>query len=171
MHFDLLAGANKYSVEVKEKHPSVLVRVGRKKFEVTLEEKKEPNRYAVHVNGRIRDVILDDETETSITIQIGGERLILQRFRSSVASNTGAELVAPSSEESSLHSPIPGRIVSVEVRANSLVRAGAPVVTIESMKMESMVRSDRAGRINQVLVKAGDAIERGQALVIFDKSG
>jgi biotin carboxyl carrier protein len=170
MQFELLLGTKKFIVEAHEPNEKVSLRMGRKTFEIRVQATEEPNEYLVFIDGVMKHVILEDETEVSIVIQVGGKQFVLERFQSSTSHRVGMESVAPLGEEGSLNSPIPGKIVSVEVQRNSTVKLGSPVVTIESMKMESVIRSDRVGRINEVLVKAGDAIERGQALVRFEKS-
>ncbi len=59
---------------------------------------------------------------------------------------------------------MPGRVVSVMARAGQRVKRDEPLVVPESMKMESVLRSDRDG---EVAVNEGDPVKRGQLLLSY----
>jgi biotin carboxyl carrier protein len=61
--------------------------------------------------------------------------------------------------------PIPGRISSVRVAEGESVEAGAPLVTLDAMKMENIVRAPRAGTIGRVAVAADQTVELGDTLL------
>lgn len=67
--------------------------------------------------------------------------------------------------ESTLTSPMPGRIVSVSVQSGEQVAAGRLLLVIEAMKMQNELYSQADARIDAVLVKAGDTVERGAVLL------
>jgi acetyl/propionyl-CoA carboxylase alpha subunit/acetyl-CoA carboxylase carboxyltransferase component len=58
-----------------------------------------------------------------------------------------------------------GTVVSVVVAPNQIVLAGQQVVVIESMKMEHVVIAPAAGRVLDILVARGSAVQTGQLLV------
>jgi acetyl/propionyl-CoA carboxylase alpha subunit len=60
---------------------------------------------------------------------------------------------------------LPGLIVAVAVSAGDDVEEGAPLMTIEAMKMQNEVRAPRAGRIIEVVVAAGQTVATGAALL------
>jgi biotin carboxyl carrier protein len=60
---------------------------------------------------------------------------------------------------------MPGRIVKVLVAEGDEVVAGVGLVIMEAMKMENELSATRAGVVRQVLVKAGDAVERDAVLL------
>ena len=60
---------------------------------------------------------------------------------------------------------LPGLIVAVAVSAGDEVEEGAPLLTIEAMKMQNEVRAPRAGRVSEVSVSAGQAVATGTALL------
>ena len=62
---------------------------------------------------------------------------------------------------------MPGRIIGVMTKQGEKVKAGDPLVIVESMKMETVIRSDRDAEVAQILVAEGSAVKRGQALVRF----
>jgi acetyl-CoA/propionyl-CoA carboxylase biotin carboxyl carrier protein len=67
-----------------------------------------------------------------------------------------------------LDSPLPGRVVAVHVSPDEDVVAGADLVVIEAMKMEHAIKAPADGVVRSVLCRAGDQVERGQALVDFE---
>jgi len=76
----------------------------------------------------------------------------------------------PSSEieetSGSLHAPMPGKVVSVDVSVGDTVRKGQTLVVLEAMKMEHAIGSPDEGTVHEVKVAAGDQVERGALLVV-----
>ena len=64
--------------------------------------------------------------------------------------------------------PMPGKIVRVASAAGQDVRAGQCLLVMEAMKMENEIRSPRDGRIKDVLVKEGQAVESGALLLLVE---
>ena len=60
---------------------------------------------------------------------------------------------------------LPGLIVAIVVGAGDEVEAGAPLLTIEAMKMQNEVRAPRAGRVIEVSVVSGQAVATGAVLL------
>ena len=60
---------------------------------------------------------------------------------------------------------LPGLIVAVEVASGDEVEAGAPLVTIEAMKMQNEVRAPRPGRVGRIAVEAGQTVATGALLL------
>lgn len=62
-------------------------------------------------------------------------------------------------------SPLAGKVVSVDVAVGAEVKEGDQLMTLEAMKMNTMVYAPAEGQIKEVLVEAGIAVEEGQALL------
>ena len=60
---------------------------------------------------------------------------------------------------------IPGTIVEVRVRQGQKIIVGQVIITMEAMKMYNNVETDIKGRIAEILVSAGDRVEKDQLLV------
>ncbi|EDN02814.1 3-methylcrotonyl-CoA carboxylase biotin-containing subunit [Histoplasma capsulatum] len=67
----------------------------------------------------------------------------------------------------SVLAPMPCKILRVEVVEGATVVKDQPLVVIESMKMETVIRSPQDGKIEKVVHKAGDICKAGTALVEF----
>ncbi|MCA1571429.1 MAG: acetyl-CoA carboxylase biotin carboxyl carrier protein subunit [Chloroflexi bacterium] len=55
--------------------------------------------------------------------------------------------------------------MAVAVSAGEEVPEGAPLLTIEAMKMQNEVRAPRAGRVIDVTVEAGQVVATGSPLL------
>jgi biotin carboxyl carrier protein len=67
-----------------------------------------------------------------------------------------------------VRSPMPGKVVKVLVAAGDDVKAGAPVVVVEAMKMENELRAGRDGKVREVKVKEGQPVEANQILATIE---
>ena len=65
-----------------------------------------------------------------------------------------------------LTAPMPGRVVRVLRGPGTEVAAGDGLVVIEAMKMENELKSPRAGRVQEVSVREGQAVEAGALLLV-----
>jgi len=70
-------------------------------------------------------------------------------------------------DSGSLRAPLPGTVVAVRVAVGDQVRAAQELLVIEAMKMQHVVRADRAGRVTALPVTAGAAVEVGAVLAVL----
>jgi len=76
----------------------------------------------------------------------------------------------PSAGGGTVHAPMPGLVVRIEVAEGQRVDAGAGLVVVEAMKMENELRAPRAGMVQTVHVAVGQAVEKGASLVTLASS-
>jgi biotin carboxyl carrier protein len=67
--------------------------------------------------------------------------------------------------EGSLSSPMPGKVVKVEVAVGETVATGQDLVVVEAMKMEIKISTPIPGTVRAVHVREGDPCDAGQVLV------
>ena len=77
--------------------------------------------------------------------------------------NRGANGFA--SNENTISSPMPGKVVKILVNEGDIVKEGDTAVIIAAMKMESEYKAPKDGVIKKVNVKEGDTIEGNQILI------
>ena len=65
----------------------------------------------------------------------------------------------------SVKAPMPGKVLSVLVKAGDTVSQGAPVAVMEAMKMEHTLAAPRDGTIAAIGTAAGDQVSEGDLLV------
>ncbi len=67
-----------------------------------------------------------------------------------------------------VRSPAPGLVVATPVAAGDEVEADAPVLVLESMKMETVLRAPFRARVRECLVSVGSQVEVGAPLLRLD---
>ncbi|GAW24503.1 hypothetical protein ANO14919_140900 [Xylariales sp. No.14919] len=109
-------------------------------------------------------VVQDANNDNKITIfQHGGKTEL------SLVSPTWYEKALGLKEvAASVAAPMPCKILKNEVKEGDKVVKGAPLVVIESMKMETVIRSPQDGIIKRLAHKEGDKCKAGTILVVFE---
>ena len=64
-----------------------------------------------------------------------------------------------------VEAPMPGKILNIKVSEGQAVKFGEVVVIMEAMKMETEIVAPADGTVSKILVKAGDSVDTGAALV------
>ena len=64
--------------------------------------------------------------------------------------------------------PMPGLIVKLDVGAGDKVEAGQPLATVEAMKMENILRAEKAGTVKEVRVRAGESLAVDAVILEFE---
>ncbi len=64
---------------------------------------------------------------------------------------------------------ITGNIWKIETTVGNEVSEGDTLVIMESMKMEMPVESEYSGRVVEILVREGTAVQEGQVLLIVEE--
>jgi biotin carboxyl carrier protein len=67
-----------------------------------------------------------------------------------------------------LTAPMPGAIASIEAAPGARVRRGDVLCVLEAMKMMNPIRAPRDAVVAEVLVKAGQTVAHGDALLKFE---
>lgn len=75
-----------------------------------------------------------------------------------------AELQAGSLEGEIIRAPMPGKVVKLLHAVGDVVRAGEGIFVMEAMKMQNELKTKRAGKIAEILVKEGQAVENKDVL-------
>lgn len=63
--------------------------------------------------------------------------------------------------------PMPGAVVTVPVAAGQSVKAGATLLSLEAMKMETHIVAEHDGVIERVLVKPGDRVQAKELMIAW----
>ena len=79
-----------------------------------------------------------------------------------------ASTTAVDTQQSSLLSPMPGRVTAVLVRPGDHVEKGAPLMTLEAMKMEYTLLAPAAGLVTALLFDVGDQAPESTQLLTFE---
>jgi len=66
-----------------------------------------------------------------------------------------------------MRAPMPGLVRQVNVEEGSSVTAGDPLIVLEAMKMENLLKSPMSGTIVERCIQPGQAVEKNQLLLRF----
>ena len=67
-----------------------------------------------------------------------------------------------------IKAPMPGKVLEIVVKAGDKIEKGAPIIILEAMKMENVLKAEVDCSIKKVLVNASENVEKNQILVEFD---
>ena len=67
-----------------------------------------------------------------------------------------------------LRAPMPGLLKAVHVAEGDIVESGAPLMTLEAMKMENELLAPSRGRVMRLAVAAGTKVEGGAMLAVLE---
>ena len=113
------------------------------------------------------DVKVDDESfRISIADLMAASVPVEQAAKSAQVSvpNTGTA----ASGEGALKSAMPGTVMAIKKNVGDTVSPGDVILTLETMKMENPIKSNRAGRIKEICVKPGKFVNVGETLLVID---
>jgi pyruvate carboxylase subunit B len=64
--------------------------------------------------------------------------------------------------------PMPGKVVSIEVKEGDSVDEGQRIITLEAMKMQNEILSPKKGRVKEILVQVGAAVNSDDVMIIIE---
>lgn len=67
-----------------------------------------------------------------------------------------------------VQAPMPGLVLQVNVNEGEEVEEGTPLLVLEAMKMENVIKAPKAAVISSIAVKIGDKVDKGEILVHFE---
>ena len=109
----------------------------------------------------------DDGTRTVFFELNGQPRSVKVPDRSLVAKRPPRRK-AVADHPNEIGAPMPGTIATVNVIAGHRAVRGEVLVTIEAMKMETSVRSERDGVVQEVVARPGQQVDAKDLLVVFE---
>jgi biotin carboxyl carrier protein len=120
----------------------------------------------VTVDGKAYDVLVEilDEGGTPAPARPAGQPAHVESAHVSappVTASAGGGHTTPGD----VPSPLAGKVVSIDVQPGQTIEAGAQLLTLEAMKMNTYVFAPTVGTVKEILVAPGDAVAEGQVLV------
>jgi biotin carboxyl carrier protein len=139
---------------------------------------KEHSIKIVGLKNSILEFILDNSYRTAKILEFGsshikllmnGEQIILKKHsKLTEILEKSMALGGSLSGENKLLSQIPGRVVSIMVKAGDPIKKGDSVIVLESMKMQVAVKAHKDGQIRDTNVKIGDTVSRNDIVAVIE---
>lgn len=73
--------------------------------------------------------------------------------------------VVESEQIKDIHAPMPGLVLEVSVKEGQEVEEDTPLLILEAMKMENVIKSPGEGIIKSINVKKGEAVDKNYLLI------
>lgn len=96
-------------------------------------------------------------------VRIGTLDFVLERAAAGATSRSRAQATG------GLESPMPGLVTRVMVQVGESVKKGQPLVAVEAMKMEHVLRSPRDGKVRTLSAAMGAMVSPGVPLVELEE--
>lgn len=99
----------------------------------------------LQLNGRVMTVRLEDEYDQLV------DQLGLKIGHQNKVKNVVA--------------PMPGLVLKIDVDEGQEITADSPLLVLEAMKMENVIKATADGKIKSIHAEAGEAVDKGQLLI------
>ncbi len=113
-----------------------------------IEFNKEEKQLTVRVNGNDYTVSVKDRLD-----------LLLQQLG---MANMNAHKM------NDLKAPMPGKVIDILVEPNTVLKKGDPMLILEAMKMENILKAAGDAVVKEIKVQKGDAVEKNAVLVVME---
>ena len=137
--------------------------------------------YKFHINGNEYNVVINSVEGKNALVTVNGKDYTVELEDDSPAPASFAPQ-APAAQKSAapaanaapapatengkaVTSPLPGVIISINVKVGDQVKEGQEVAVLEAMKMENSIEAGFSGTITAVHVSKGDSVPEGAAVV------
>ena len=147
--------------------------------------------YALKINGHNYDVRIDDVNEsstlahvvvngTAYEVEIAGAKGAATKrpqvapapreadsAKITPATAAPAPRIAPVAPSTgyTIKCPLPGTVLSINVKVGDTIATGQTLVILEAMKMENSITTDYAGTVKQILVAEGQTVATDAVLM------
>ena len=72
------------------------------------------------------------------------------------------------SKHEQLKAPMPGKVLEIKVSVGQEVKQGEPLLILEAMKMENVLKASHDVTVAEINIKQGDTVDKGQVLLVFE---
>lgn len=139
--------------------------------------------YKFTINGNIYKVSITSIDDNIANVEVNGtpykvemdrpskkEIRPLTRPQKAPVTATGEPVVnrpITEGQPGAVRSPLPGVIISLDVKLGDQVKRGQKIAVLEAMKMENNILADRDGQVTGIKVNKGDSVLEGADLIII----
>lgn len=156
---------NTYQIETKK--GEMYINDQKTKFDIHKE-----NSYLQHIlmeNNSYKVIIhkIDKENKEVILTVNGKKATIALRSQTEILLASLGLNKMLASKLDSIKAPMPGLIQSILVSPGQSLQKGEPLLILEAMKMENVIKAPANVTIDRILVLAKDTVEKGAVMITF----
>lgn len=144
-------------------------------IEVNGEEQKpdlvkiSPTQYHLLLNNRsYRLTILEQTDNKHLVVDVNGNHytLAIKDHYDILLHDLGLDYSSAAKAED-VKAPMPGLVLDILANPGDEVKKDTPLLVLEAMKMENVIKASGDAVIDKIWVKPKDAVEKGQVLITF----
>ncbi|MFM7309574.1 MAG: acetyl-CoA carboxylase biotin carboxyl carrier protein subunit [Flavobacteriales bacterium] len=115
------------------------------------------------------EVIHLDHAEKRVSVRVNGVvyEVQIRDAYDALLKSLGMESTS-SAKIKQVKAPMPGLVLRIEVAPGQEVEKDTPLLILEAMKMENVIKSPGPGRIKAAPIQQGVAVEKGAVLIEFE---
>ena len=121
-------------------------------------------KFNVNVNGTVYQVEVE---EVGGTVSAAPAAPAAAPAPAPAAAPSPAAAPAAPAGANTIEAPMPGKVLSVNVKPGDKVEAGDVLLILEAMKMQNEIMAPEDGTVTDVRVNAGDTVATGDVMVIL----
>ena len=150
------------------------VHIGEQEFDLTKENSTNLN---IVSNGDAFHVLKDNQAfdvklitanfqSKTMTIEVNGNKydVKIEDEYDLLVKKMGLSLVT-SQKMQNVKAPMPGLIVEVLAEVGQTIEKGTPLLILEAMKMENVLKAEGEGVVKSIEITKGNAVDKGQILI------
>lgn len=145
-------------------------KINKENFSIDLLKIKDGSYHVLRNNKSYNvEVLKADHLEKSFTIKVNGNKYQLQikdRY-DELLKSMGMEITG-GGKINEIKAPMPGLVLEIMVSPGQQVQKGDPVMVLEAMKMENVLKSPSDGIVKKINVEQKQAVEKNQVLLNFE---
>ena len=129
------------------------------------------NNYIVKIISHEEDIIELEVNGTSYSVKMKEgmpkpktPTLVLAKSRKSIEPFK----VNQGSAKTKILAPIPGIILSIDVKVGDTIKVGDRLLVLEAMKMENVLKAEGTGIVKEIFAKPEQVVEKGQVIIEFE---
>jgi biotin carboxyl carrier protein len=138
---------------------------------LTLESMKIQNEVRAPVDGEVMEIHVSQRAnvrraERLVTIGHGEKPLTPPTIATGTSRAAGVEpSPATVSAAKVVNCPMPGTVLSINVRVGDAVKSGDVLLILESMKIQNEIKAPKDGKVKEVYVSENETVRRGDRLL------
>jgi len=122
----------------------------------------------IFLSNKVHEVVCLEKSDKNFRFNIDGTEvnIIVKNDVDVVLDKLGID-TSVSEKIDNIKAPMPGLVLSVEVKVGQSIKKGDPLLVLEAMKMENIIKSPPDTIVQQIHVNDGDNVEKNQVLLSF----
>lgn len=127
-------------------------------------------KFIINVNGNSYEVEVEEVSNSGVTERPAAPKTVSPAPKVAPAPQPKAEKkeIAVSQGQEVVEAPMPGTILSVNVKEGDTVKSGDILLILEAMKMENEILAPRDGVVASIATSASALVNTGDKLVVLD---